>query len=265
MKVRIAVVQFKIAHQNPPKNQKRIERFIAKAARKKADAVVLPEDCIMGSIFGDLLKIDTTGAARAFFVEMAKKYHIDIVTGTRMERSPEGDLSMSYYINARGEILGSYAKNHLYPSERAFLKPGTEAPVFQTAFGKAAIVICWDMLFPEIFERIKKQGAEIIYCPSYWSREIPHAMPVRDKLSEERLLDALCITRAMETNTVLVYANAAGVQKYKDGSIDTLIGHSQVVMPALGAIKRLNHHREAMFIQEVDTDLLAHSAKIYHA
>lgn len=264
MKVRIAVIQFNIAHQNPPKNQKRIERFIAKAAHKKADVVVFPEDCIMGSIFGDLSKIDTTGAARAFFIDMAKKYRIDIVTGTRMERHPEGDLSMSHYINAQGEVLGSYAKNHLYPSERAFLKPGTEVPVFQTAFGKAAIVVCWDMLFPEIFERIKKQGAEIIYCPSYWSREIPHAMPKREKLSEEHLLDALCMTRAMETNTVLVYANAAGVQKYKDGSVDTLIGHSQVVMPVLGAMKRLNHHRETMFIQEVDTGLLAHSAKIYH-
>lgn len=264
MKFRIAVVQFFVAPQQPEENMRRIERFVAKAAKKKADVVVFPEDCIMGSIFGDLTKLDVTGEARSFFQGLAKKYAVDIVTGTRMERRADGDFSTSYYVDSRGNILGEYAKNHLYPSECKFLDPGTKAPVFATKFGKTAIVICWDMLFPEIFERLKKRGVEIIYCPSYWSREIPDAMPKRDALSEEHLLDALSVTRSMETNSVLVYANAAGVVKYADGSRDTLIGHSQVVMPALGALKRLNHHREAMLVQGVDTSLLEYSQKIYH-
>lgn len=260
----LAVVQFNIAPHEPEKNFGRMEAFVARAAKKGADVVIFPEDCVMGSIFGDLTKLDTTHAARDRFRELAKKYAVDIVSGTRMEHTSDGDFSVSYYINKHGEVLGRYCKNHLYPSERAFLKPGIEAPVFDTAYGKAAIVICWDMLFPEIFQRLKAQGVQIIYCPSYWSREIADKAQIRDRLSEEHLLDALSLTRAVETNSVLAYCNAAGVVRNPNGSVDTLIGHSQIVMPCRGVLKRAPHHRETMLVQEVHFDGLETSKKIYH-
>lgn len=263
MSFRIAVVQFAIAHLNPKNNLKRIEGFIQRAMRQNAQVVVFPEDCITGSIFGDLSKLDTTGATRRAFQALASKYHVDLVTGSCMEGTPEGNFNTSYYIGASGNVLGTYRKNHLYSSEYKFLKPGTEAPVFETAYGKAGMVICWDMLFPEIFQRLKDQGVQIIYCPSYWYREIAESMASRNRFSEEEQLDALCMTRSIEANCAMVYANAAGVQKYKNGSKDTLIGHSQIVMPVLGPLKRLSHHREQMFIQEIDLELLKESKKIY--
>lgn len=264
MKFRIAVVQFRVTHQSPQVNMRRITQFVKKAAQKKADVVVFPEDCIMGSIFGDLRLLDTTHEARDFFQSIAQKYAVDIVTGTRMERTSEGDHSVSYYIDKTGTILSRTAKHHLYPSECRFLDAGTEVKTFTTAYGKAAIVICWDMLFPALFQELKTQGVEIIYCPSFWSREIPEGISERDPLSEEKLLDALCVTRAMETNSVLVYCNAAGVMKYTDGKRDTLIGHSQIVMPTLDALVRARHHRETLLFCDVDTDLLQESKKIYH-
>lgn len=263
MKLRIAVAQFKITHLDREKNFSRIESFVAHAAQKKARIIVFPEDCITGSIFGDLSKLDTANANRDSFRVLAKKYSIDIVTGSSMEGTPEGNFNTSYYIDAKGEVLGVYRKNHLYPSENSFLKPGTEAPVFDTTYGKAGIVICWDMLFPEIFERMRKQGVQIIYCPSYWYKEIAESMAQYNKNSEEQLLDALCLTRAVETNAALVYCNAAGNAEYKNGSKDTLIGNSQVVMPVLGAIKRLDNNKEAMFVVEIDLNLLNSSQKIY--
>lgn len=264
MSFRLAVVQFKISHLDRAKNLARIERFIARAKKAKAEVIVFPEDCTLGSIHGDLTKLDRAFHVRDTFVALAKKYAVDIVTGTCMEGRAKENLSTSYYVNKHGKILGSYHKNHLYPSERAFLSPGTEAPVFDTEFGKAAIVVCWDMLFPEIFERLKQQGVEIIYCPSYWSREIPDKAAKRDPLSEEKLLDALSLTRAVEINAILVYANAAGVIRYNNASRDTLIGHSQVVAPVVGALKRLRHNREQMFVQEVDLNLLEAGRTIYH-
>jgi predicted amidohydrolase len=264
MNFRVAVAQFRITHQNPAVNMRRIERFTAKAAKKKAHVVIFPEDCIMGSIFGDLRLLDATQEARNFFQSIAKKYAIDMVTGTRMERTGAGDHSVSYYIDKTGVILSRTAKHYLYPSECKFLDAGNEVQTFNTAYGKAAIVICWDMLFPALFQELKTQGVEIIYCPSFWSREIPEDIPHRDPLSEEKLLDALCVTRAIETNSVVVYCNAAGVMKYADGKRDTLIGHSQVVMPALDALVRARHHRETLLFCDVDTDLLQESKKIYH-
>lgn len=265
MNIRIAVVQFEIAPLDRAKNLKRIEAFVQRAAKKQAQVVVFPEDCVTGSIFGDVSRLDAVQANRTAFQELAKKYTIDIVTGSSMEKQADGNFNTSYYVNREGEVLGTYRKNHLYPSERAFLSPGTEAPVFQTTYGKAAIVICWDMLFPEIFARLKTQGVEVIYCPSYWSREIAESMATHNSRSEEQLLDALSLTRAVETNAALVYCNAAGIIINVNHSKDTLIGHSQIVLPVLGAVRKLSHHREKMFIQEIDTDLLHGSHSIYHA
>lgn len=263
MSLKIAVVQFQIAHLDPIKNLSRIELFVRRAARKGAHVVVFPEDCMTGSIFGDLSRLDTTYATRKAFQELAKRYVIDIVTGSCMEGTPEGNFNTSYYIDAHGNVLGTYRKNHLYPSEYKFLSPGTDAPVFETAYGKVGIVICWDMLFPEIFARMKAQGVQVIFCPSYWYREIAESVAELNPASEEQQMDALCVVRALETNVALVYCNAGGEQVYKDGSRDTLIGHSQITMPVVGAIKRVKHHRETMFVTEVDLGVLERARKIY--
>lgn len=263
MPFRIAVIQFQIKHLDKGENFRRIEDFVRLAKDQSAEVVVFPEDCITGSIFGDLTKLDTTAEARTFFQGLAKKHQIDVVTGSCMEGTPEGNFNTSYYIDSTGTVLGTYRKNHLYHSEHKFLTPGTDALVFETRYGKAGIVICWDMLFPEIFQRLKSQGVQIIYCPSYWYKEIASSLADLNPNSEEQQIDAMCMVRALEANCAVVYANAAGEQTYADGSRDTLIGHSQIVMPVLGPIKRLESNEERMFVQEIDLSLLQQSAKIY--
>lgn len=261
--MRIAVIQFRIEHLDKESNFRRIEEFVKRAAEENAQVVVFPEDCVTGSIFGVLSRLDSMGEARTRFQEIARKFGIDVVTGSCMEATPEGNFNTSYYIDSRGEVLGTYRKNHLYPSEYKFLKPGTEAPVIQTAYGKIGIVICWDMLFPEIFQRLKSQGVQIVFCPSYWFKEVGADLSARHPDSEEIQLDALCIARALEANCALIYVNAAGVQTYADGTRDTLIGHSQIVMPGTGALRRLEHNNEDFFIQELDLANLQTSAKVY--
>ena len=264
MNPRIAVVQFKIAHLEREKNLERIEDFIQRAKAESADVIVFPEDCMTGSIFGDLSKLDRDGFAKNAFQSLAKKHRIDIVTGSSMEGAPDGNFNTSYYVSAQGDVLGTYRKNHLYPSEYAFLTPGTEAPVFDTAYGKAGIVICWDMLFPEIFQRMKDQGVQIVYCPSYWFKEVAEHASHLNPDSEEQQMDALCVVRALETNCALVYSNAAGIQEYANGTRDTLIGHSQITMPILGAVRRVEDRTETLFVQEIDLAILEQSKHIYH-
>lgn len=265
MSIRIAVVQFQITHLNQERNFQRIEKFIKQASDEGANIVVFPEDCITGSIFGDLSKLDSAQTNRNRFKMLAEKYHIDVVTGSSMEGTDEGNFNTSYYINAEGEVLGMYRKNHLYPSEYKFLSPGTEAPVFETAYGKAGIVICWDMLFPEIFQRLKAQGVQMIFCPSYWYQEIANPMTSLNPQSESQLLDALCLTRAVEANAALIYCNAAGVITNPDGSVDTLIGHSQTVIPTIGPLQRIEGSDERLVMVDLDLCHLKETAKIYRA
>lgn len=265
MKFRIAIIQYKIVHLDRDQNLERIEAFLQKAAHEHVQVVVFPEDCITGSIFGDLSRLDIGQTNRDAFRALASKYKIDVVTGSSMEKTDKGNFNTSYYIDAYGEILGTYRKNHLYPSERSFLNPGTEVPVFQTAYGKAGIVICWDMLFPEIFDRLKRQSVDIIYCPSYWYKEIAATILEQNPSSEEQLLDALCLTRAVETNAALIYCNAAGSMENRDGSRDTLIGHSQAIMPGLCVIQRSATNEEEMLIADIDLQVLKKTAEIYKA
>lgn len=263
MTIRIAVVQFEITPLDRIRNFARIETFLQEAKSQRAEVVVFPEDCVTGSIFGDHSRLDATGFVRTMFQALAKKYELDIVTGSCMEGTTEGNFNTSYYINSYGVVLGRYCKNHLYPSEHKFLKPGTEAPVFRTKWGKAALVICWDLRFSELFERLRLQGVELIYCPSYWYHEITETGARYNAFAESDQVDALCVARALETNSVVIYANAAGVMKNPDGSIDTLIGHSQVAMPFYGSLKRVTSNTEEMFTQDVEMDILKESAGVY--
>lgn len=273
MKLKIAVVQFKITHLDPAKNLKRIEGFIKKAKSKKAQVVVFPEDCLTGSIEkkitgpdGGYQKwLDGSQKNKKAFQKLAKKYKIDVVVGSVMEKVKGRPYNTSYYIDAKGKILGTYHKNHLYKSERDMLKPGSKIPVFKTAWGKAGIIICWDIMYPEIFRRLVKEGVEIIYCPSYWWRGISEATDKYNHKEQERLIDALCITRATETDSVFVYVNAAGTIRYKNSPKDILIGHSQITMPVLETVAKLNHNWEKMFVQEVDLGLLKKAEKVYES
>ena len=263
MKFKIAVVQFKITPQNPKRNLERIEKFIQQAVKKTTNVIIFPEDCVTGSIFGDRSKLDHNFSYRNAFQALAKKYKIDIVGGSFMEGTPRGAFSTSYYIDARGKVLGDYKKTNLYHSERHFLNPGSEIAVFDTKYGKAGLIICWDIMFPELFRRMMREGVQIIYCPSYWYEEIAETGLQYNSKSEQNLIDAVAATRATENNIIFVYANAAGVTKNPNGSADTLIGHSQVTMPFAGALQKVSSNQEKMFIQEIDLDILCKAEKIY--
>ena len=44
--------------------------------------------------------------------------------------------------------------------------PGGSFPVFECDFGRVGIQICFDMLYPDGWEALARQGAEIVALPS---------------------------------------------------------------------------------------------------
>ncbi len=74
-------------------------------------------------------------------------------------------------IDADGSYLGKYRKNHIPHTsgfwEKFFFKPGNLGyPVFQTAYGKIGVYICYDRHFPEGARLLGLHGAEIVFNPS---------------------------------------------------------------------------------------------------
>lgn len=89
----------------------------------------------------------------------------------------EEDLTGVYYnttavIDARGEFLGKYRKNHLPHCEPGFwekfyFRPGNLGyPVFDTPLGKIGVYTCYDRHFPEGARALGLAGAEIVFNPS---------------------------------------------------------------------------------------------------
>lgn len=89
----------------------------------------------------------------------------------------EVDLPGVYYntaavIDADGRYLGKYRKHHIphcHPGfwEKFYFKPGNLGyPVFETAFAKVGVYICYDRHFPEGARCLGLNGAEIVFNPS---------------------------------------------------------------------------------------------------
>ena len=262
MKVKIAVVQMEIKQLSPEENLRKAEEFIEKASRQKANIIIFPEDFITGPILGKEEFADTEKRYRSYFQKFAKKYKIDIVTGSIIEKEKSGLFNTTYYIDCRGRVKGVYRKTNLWIDEKKYLAPGNKIAVFNTKYGKAGLIICWDLAFPELFRRMVAKGVRIVFCPSFWCYEDAREGMKYNKKAEKEFIDSLCIARAFENEIILVFCNAAG--KFQTSSTNfNLVGHSQITAPLKGVIKKLNHNREKMFIQEIDTKIINVAESVY--
>jgi predicted amidohydrolase len=262
MHINIAVVQFEIEQFAPEANLAKAERFIQEAVAQQAQLIVFPEDFVVGPLLGRADLADFSGQYVKRFQALAAKYAIDIAPGSIIEGDETGLYNIAYYIDRSGEILGRYRKVNLWLSERGYIDPGRQAVVCQTRFGKIGLAICWDLAFPEIFRAMLAEGAEIVLCPSYWCFEDAGIGMQYDTNSETTFVDALCTARAFEQEIILVYANAAGRLDVEEEH-GVLIGHSQLTVPFKGALQRCEHNRETMFLQSVDTAILADAEIAY--
>lgn len=261
MSMNIAVVQFAINQFAPEKNLAKAEQFIAEASPEN-DLVVFPEDVIAGPLNGRNEFADYNGYYVKHFQQLASTYNIDIVPGSIIEGDDTGLYNTTYYIDSKGEIRGRYRKVNLWLPERSYITPGRDISVFNTRIGKVGLIICWDLMFPEMFRAMVRRGVEIVICPSYWCFEDAGTGLKHDTMAEVKLVNALCVTRAFENEIVLVYANAAGRLTLDEGT-ETLIGQSQVTVPFKGALGMMGHNQEEMIYVKVDKDILRDAEEAY--
>jgi len=103
--------------------------------------------------------------------EYAKKYDM-VIIAPLYEKEQAGVLyNSAAVIDAGGEYLGKYRKNHIPHTtgfwEKFFFKPGNLGyPVFETKYAKIGVYICYDRHFPDGARCLGLNGAEIVYNPS---------------------------------------------------------------------------------------------------
>ncbi|MGE4354227.1 MAG: N-carbamoylputrescine amidase [Oscillospiraceae bacterium] len=87
------------------------------------------------------------------------------------ERAGNTTFNSVAVIDADGKVLGVYRKTHIpddhYYQEKFYFTPGnTGFKVWDTAFGRVGIGICWDQWFPETARALTLNGAEMILYPT---------------------------------------------------------------------------------------------------
>lgn len=103
---------------------------------------------------------------------LAKKIGSYIVAGI-YERDKNIVYNTAVLIDKNGKLIGKYRKTHLPREEwERGITPGDSYPVFDTEFGKVAIMICWDLQFPEPARMMSSKGADIIFLPIWGGNEI---------------------------------------------------------------------------------------------
>ena len=108
--------------------------------------------------------------------EQAKKHKMVIIVPLYEEAIPGVYFNTAAVIDADGAYMGKYRKTHIPHVgtvgtygfwEKYYFKPGnSDWPVFETAYAKIGVYICYDRHFPECARMLGLKGAEILFNPS---------------------------------------------------------------------------------------------------
>lgn len=104
--------------------------------------------------------------------ELARRHRMVIVAPIYEEETTGVYYNTAAVIDADGSYLGKYRKHHIphcLPGffEKFYFRPGNLGyPVFDTAYAKVGVYICYDRHFPEGARALGLHGAEIVFNPS---------------------------------------------------------------------------------------------------
>ena len=154
-------------------------KLIAHAAREKVKILCLQE-LFYGPYFCaeqetrwyELTERVPEGPTVSEMRKLARKHKMAIVVPIYEEDQPGVYYNTAAMIDADGRYLGKYRKTHIphcKPGfwEKFYFRPGNLGyPVFETAFAKVGIYICYDRHFPEGARALGLNGAGIVFNPS---------------------------------------------------------------------------------------------------
>lgn len=206
--------------------------LIEEATQARASLVVLPENF---ALFG-VTEAERAAAAeplgrgriQAFLAQQARRHGVWLVGGTVPIRADEHRASAAALLfDPAGQLHGRYDKIHLFDvdipgrvneryRESDATLAGHEARTFDTALGRLAIAVCYDIRFPALFHRIGQARAVVV--------AVPAAFTVPTGRAHWRVL---LQARAIESMACIVAAAQSG--KHDRGR--ETYGHSMIVGP----------------------------------
>lgn len=175
-KVTVAAVQMKCSC-NVEENIEKADKMVREAAEKGAQIILLPE-LFERQYFCQERRYEYYSFAKSVsendavlhFQKLAKELSV-VIPVSFYERDVNRLFNTVAIIDADGTNLGIYRKTHIpddhYYQEKFYFTPGdTGFKVFETAYAKIGVGICWDQWFPETARGMATRGAEILFYPT---------------------------------------------------------------------------------------------------
>ena len=168
----VACCQLTPAFGDPAANRELAAAAVTDAAQRGAGVVVLPELVSSGYVFRSrdeaAASAETAdGPTVTLWARLAAEHQIVIVGG--FCETSAGELYNSAALVDSGGLRCVYRKAHLWDEESLWFTPGSAAPpVVPTRFGQIAVMICYDLEFPEWVRLPALDGAQLLCAPTNW-------------------------------------------------------------------------------------------------
>jgi N-carbamoylputrescine amidase len=259
--VTFAVTQFAAA-EAVPENLDIAEALVRKAAGQGAQVILLqelfeaPYFCkTQAAGYFDLAHPRDRHPFLPRFAALAREMGV-VLPVSFFERSGAAFFNSLVVFDADGRELGLYRKSHIPQGpgyeEKFYFSPGdTGFRVWETAFGRLGVGICWDQWFPEAARAMALMGAEALLYPTAIGSEPPD--PGHD--SQPHWETAMRGHAAANIMPVMA-SNRIGAET-QDGCTVTFYGSSFIAGAMGQVLARASRDRQEVLTTTIDMDAAA--------
>lgn len=255
--VKVSAIQMSMG-EDKGANISKAERLVREAAKSGANIVLLPElfeglyFCKdMDSKYFSWANERENNALINRFAFLAKELEIVLLV-SYFEKAESEYFNSLVVVDRDGIIMDNYRKTHIPCGagyeEKFYFKPGdTGFKVWDTAYGRIGVGICWDQWFCETARALTLMGAEIIFYPTAIGSEPEIGLDSKEHWQRVQMGHAA-------TNTVpIVVANRYGEEIGETCSLN-FYGSSFITDYTGAKISEASRDKEEIIYAEFDLE-----------
>jgi N-carbamoylputrescine amidase len=242
-------------------NIAKTERFVREAAGKGAQ-VILPSELFQGPYFCTAQEEKwfataypaATHPCVAAMAPVAKELGV-VIPVSIYERDGPQYYNSVVIVDADGKQLGVYRKSHIPDGpgymEKYYFRPGdTGFKVWDTAFGRIGVGICWDQWFPEAARAMAVQGAQVLFYPTAIGSE-PHDSSLDTRDPWRRAMQGHAVSNVIP----VVASNRIGTETVGSNT-QSYYGSSFIADHRGDLVEQFDRTHEGVLVHTFDLDFL---------
>lgn len=202
------------------------------------------------------------GESTQFLQDLARKYNMVIVSPILERDIVHGETiwNTAVIIGNQGNIIGKHRKNHIprvgdFNESTYYMEGNTGHPVFETAFGKIGVNICYGRHHPLNWMAFGLNGAEIVFNPSATVGELSEPMwPIEAR--NAAIANNYFVGSINRVGTEIFpnpFTSGDGKAEHKD--FGHFYGSSHFSAPDASCTPPLSRYRDGLMVADMDLNL----------